>query len=82
METIDDLHRVGGPLANAVRIQGAPIATDHFDTGMCLKPLRNRPCRAIGKQIDHPMAFEITEDRPKASSPPPGPLVDADGLQG
>ena len=38
METINDLHRVGGSLADAIRIQGASIATDNGDRRMLGQP--------------------------------------------
>ncbi len=40
MKTIDDLHRVGGSLADAIRIQGAAIATDDGDRRMLHEPGR------------------------------------------
>jgi hypothetical protein len=41
MKTIDDLHRVGGSLADAIRIQGAAIATDDGDRRMLGQPGRD-----------------------------------------
>jgi hypothetical protein len=43
---------------------------------MRLQPLRGRGGRALGQQIHHVMALEITHDGPEASASPPGPFVE------
>jgi hypothetical protein len=82
MEAIDDLHRLGCPLANAVRIQGTPIATDDGDRRMLGKPDGYCRRRVLREQVHHPMVHEIDHDGAKAPTSAPRPLVHADGLEG
>jgi hypothetical protein len=76
MKAIDDLHRVGGPLANAVRIEGAPIPTDHGDRGMLGQPGRDAGGRTVRQEVDDAMCRQINEDGAVPMSSPPGPLID------
>jgi hypothetical protein len=82
VEPIDDLHRVGGAKPNPFGVQSTPIPADDLDAGIRLQPLRNGQGRALGEQIKHLMALEITDDRPKAPASPPGPLVEPDHAWG
>src|SRR5882724_741422 len=47
MQAIDDLHRLGSPLTNAIRLQRTPIATDHGDRRMLGEPGRHCGGRAL-----------------------------------
>jgi hypothetical protein len=49
---------------------------------MRLQPLRDGRCRAIGEQIHHLVAFEITHDGPEASASPPGPFIEPNNPRG
>jgi hypothetical protein len=82
MKAAHDLHGVGGATANALGIQVAPITTDDGDRRMFGDPSRDRRRRAIGPQVHDAVIREIDQDRAVAMTPPLGPLVDADGLQG
>jgi hypothetical protein len=82
MKAIDDLHRVGCPLANAVRIEATPIATDHGDRRMPGEPGRHRRGRAIRQPVYHAMIREIDHDGAKAPASPPRPRIHPDGLEG
>jgi hypothetical protein len=42
VKAIDDLHCLWGSTPNALGIWATPIATDDLDSGMGLKPLRDR----------------------------------------
>jgi hypothetical protein len=75
VEPIDDLDRLGRPLPNALGIEATPIAADDLDSGMCLQPLRDGRGRALGEQINHLVALEITDNGAEASAPPPGPFI-------
>jgi hypothetical protein len=81
VKAIDHLHRVRGALANAVRIEGTPIPTDHRDRGVLGQPGRKRRSRTIRQEVDDAMCRQINQDRAIPMAPPPGPLVDTDGLQ-
>ena len=82
MEAIDHLHRLGCPPANAVGIEVAPITADHGDRRMLGQPGRDAGGRAVRQQVHDPMRRQIDQDGAIPMAPPPGPLVDADGLQG
>jgi hypothetical protein len=82
MEAIDHLHRLGGPSANAVCIEVTAITADDGDRRMLDEPGRDAGGRAVRQEVDDPMGCEIDEDGAIAMAPPPGPLVDPDGLQG
>jgi hypothetical protein len=77
VESIDDLDGLGRPLPNPFGVEPTTIAADNLDTGVRLQPLRDRWGRAIGEQINHVMALEITDNRPKASPSPPGPFIES-----
>jgi hypothetical protein len=78
VEPVDDLHRLWGAVPNPFGVQPTPIPADDLNAGMRLQPLRSGQGRALGEQIQHPMALEITDNRPKASPSPPGPFVKPD----
>ena len=82
MEAIDDLHRLGGPPANAVGVEVTAITADDGDRRMLGQPGRHAGGRAVRQQVHDPMRREIDQDGAIAMAPPPGPLVHADGLQG
>jgi hypothetical protein len=82
VEAIDHLHRLGCPPANAVGVEVTAIATDRGDRRVPGEPGGDAGRRAVRQEIDHPMRQEIDEDGAIAMPPPPGPLVDPDGLQG
>ena len=82
MKAIDHLHRLGCPPANAVGIEVTAIATDDGDRRMLGQPGRDTGGRAVRQQVHDAMRREIDQDGAIAMAPPPGPLVDADGLQG
>jgi hypothetical protein len=82
MKAIDHLHRVGGPLANAVCIQGTPIPTDHGDRGMLGQPCRECRGRTVRPEVDDTMRREIEHDGAIPMASPPCPLIDARRLQG
>jgi hypothetical protein len=82
MNAINNQHRVGGPLANTIRIQGTAIATDHGDRRM-LGELGGDGCRrALRQQADDVVTRQINQHGTIPMAPPPGLLVDADGLGG
>ena len=82
MKPIHDLHRVGSAPANALRIEGAPIATDHGHGGMLEQPVRDKVRRALGQEVEHLVIFQIDQDRAIALPASPGPLIDAQHLGG
>jgi hypothetical protein len=81
MKAIDDLHRVGCPLANAVRIQGTPIPTNHGDRGMLGQPGRERCDRTVRQEVDDAMRRQIDQDGAIPMASPPRPLVHAHRLE-
>ena len=82
MKPIDHLHGVGCPPANAVGVEVAPIATDDGDRRMLGEPGRDGGGRAVRQQVHDAMRRQIDQDGAIAMAPPPGPLVDADGVEG
>ena len=80
MKPIDHLHRLGCPLANAVRVEMTPIAAHDPDGWMLGEPGRDVSSRAVRQQIHDPMRRQIDHNGAIAMTPPPGPLVDADLL--
>jgi hypothetical protein len=78
----DDQHRVWSPLANAIGVQVAAIATHRRNGGMLGQPGRDSGRRAIRQQVDDAMRHEIDQDGAIPVAPPPGPLVHPDGPQG
>jgi hypothetical protein len=81
MKPIDHLHRLGCPPTNAVRIQVTAITADGGDRRMLFQPGRQRRGRAARQEVHNAMRRQIDQDRAIAMAPPPGPLVDAHGLQ-
>jgi hypothetical protein len=77
VKPIHDLHRLRRPTPNPFGIQPTPIAADDLDAGMRLQPRRDRGGRALGEQIHHLMAFEITDHGAEASASPPRPCIKA-----
>jgi hypothetical protein len=74
VEAIDHLHRLGRPPAHALGVEVTAIATDRGDRRMLGEPGRDAGRRAVRQEID--------QDGAIAMAAPPGPLVDAEGLQG
>jgi hypothetical protein len=82
MTAIDGLHRIRGSLANTIRIQGTAIATDNGNGRMLGEPGGDGRRRALRQQVNDAVARQIDQDGAIAMAPPPGPLVDTDGLGG
>jgi hypothetical protein len=82
MEPIDHLHDLGRTPANAIRVQIAPITADHLNRRMLGEPCRDAGGRAVRQQVDDTMRCQIDEDGAIAVVPPPGPLVDSNGVEG
>ena len=82
MKAINHLHRLRCPPTNAVRIAVTPITADDGDRRMLSQPGRHRRGRALRQQVHDAMCREIDQHRALAVAPPPGPLVDADRLEG
>ena len=81
MKPVDHLHGLGGPLTDAIRVEGTPVTTDHRDCGMLREPGRYSRRRALGQHVQDPMIFKIDEDGPITLSPPPRPLIHAEDLR-
>ena len=82
MKAVDDLHRLGCPPANAIRIEVTAITTDDGDRRMLGQPGRDAGGRAVRQQVHDAMRRQIDQDGAIPMAPPPGPLVDPNGLQG
>ena len=82
MKPIDHLHGLGRAPANAVGVEVAPITTDHGDRRMLGQPGRDAGGRAVRQEVDDAMRQQIDQDGAIAMAPPPGPLVDTNGLEG
>jgi hypothetical protein len=82
MKAIDDLHRLGRPLANAIRRERTPIATDHGDRRVPGEPSGDYRRRALWKQVYNAMCHQLDEDGAIPRASPPRPLIHPDGLQG
>ena len=82
MNPIDHWYRVGCPPANAVSIEVTPIATDHVNRRMLGQPGRDTGGRAIRQEVHAAVIREIHQDGAIPKAPPPGSLVDTQGLQG
>jgi hypothetical protein len=59
MEAPDDVHRRGGPLANAVRIERTAIPTDGRNRWMPGKPGRDGAGGALWEQVHDAMTHQI-----------------------
>jgi hypothetical protein len=82
MKAIDHLHRLWRPPANAVGVELTTITADHGDRRMLRQPGRDGGGGAVRQQVHDAMRHEIDEDGAVAVAPTPGPLINADGLQG
>jgi hypothetical protein len=82
MQAVDDLHGLKGSPANAVGVEVAALAADDDDGRRLGQPGRDRRGGAVRQQVYDAMRHEIDEDGAIAVAPPPGPLINADGLQG
>ena len=78
VKAVDDLHGLRRTVPNALGRQATAVAADDLDTRMRLQPLGDGRRGAIGEQIDHPMAFEITHHGSAALAPPPRPFIKPD----
>ena len=76
-QAVDDLYGLRRAMPNALGIEATAITADDLDAGVCLQPLGDGQCRALGEQIDHPMAFEITHNGPEALAPSPCPFIES-----
>jgi hypothetical protein len=81
VKAIDHLDSLGGSLTNAIRIEVTPITADSLDRRMLRQPGRDARGRAVRQQVHDAMRRQINQNGAVAMAPPPGPLVDADGLQ-
>jgi hypothetical protein len=79
---VDDLHGLRCAPANAIGVEVAAIATDDGDRRMLAQPGRHAGSGAVRQQVHDAMHHEINQDGAIPMAPPPGPLVDADDLQG
>jgi hypothetical protein len=79
---VDDLHGRRRPPANAIGVEVAAITTDDGDRRRLAQPGRHAGSGAVRQQVHDAMRRQIDEAGPIPMAPPPGPLVDADGLQG
>ena len=82
VEAIDHLHCLRRPSANAIGVEVTAIATDDGDRRMLGQPGGDAGRRAVWQEVDHPMRQEIDQDGAIVMAPPPGPLINANGLQG
>jgi hypothetical protein len=49
MKPVDHLHGLGGPLTDALGIEGTPVTTDHRDGGVQRQPRCDSRRRALGQ---------------------------------
>ena len=63
MPTVDHVPGLGGTLASRVAVGCGAIAADDLTTGMGLEPLCQWLRLPIGQQVDHPVAFQVDQDR-------------------
>jgi hypothetical protein len=82
MEPIPHRHGLRRPPAQAGGREVTPIATDHSSGGMLGPPRRAGRGRALRQEVHDAIRHEIDQDGTMAMAPPPGPFIDADGLQG
>jgi hypothetical protein len=82
MEAVHDLHRLGCPSTNAVRIEVTAVTADDGDRRLPCQPGRECGGRAVRQQVHDAMRRQIDQDGAIAMAPPPGPLVDTNGLEG
>jgi hypothetical protein len=82
VEAVDHLHGRRRPPADAVGVEVAAIPTDDGDRRVLAQPGRHAGSGAVRQQVHDAMRREIDQDGAVAVSPPPGPLVYADDLQG
>jgi len=82
MAAVHDLHRLGCPATNAVRVEVTAITADDGDRRLLCQPGRECRGRAVRQEVYDAMRHEIDQDRAIAMTPPPGPLVDPNRLEG
>jgi hypothetical protein len=82
MEAIDHLYGLGRAPANAIGVEVAPITTDHADRRILGQPGRDTRGRAVRQEVHDAVVREVDQDRAVPMAPPPGPLVDTNGLEG
>lgn len=76
--SIEDMHRLGRALLDALGIHLGPIAGDDLDPGMAPQPVGDRLGVAIGQEVRDGSSFQVDDDRAVAQPAPPRPLVDGD----
>ena len=80
MKPIDHLHGVWSATANAVCIEGTPIATDHRHGRMLGEPVGDKVRRALGQEVKHLVILQVDQDGAIALPASPGPLIDPQHL--
>lgn len=78
MPSVEDMHRLGCTLLDALAVDLGPVAGDDRHAGMVLQPFGRGVGIAIGQEIHNGPALQIDDDRAVASPAPPRPLVDGD----
>jgi hypothetical protein len=82
MKPIYDLDSVGRAPANAIRIEGAPIAANDGHRGMLGQPVRNEVRGALRQEIKDVVILQVHQNGPVALPASPGPLIDPQHLWG
>ncbi len=75
MPAIGDLYRHRRPTFSRLRITAAPVTRNDLDAWMRGKPCADGRHLTVRKKIDDLSAFQITDDRAVAMSPPPRPVI-------
>ena len=76
--TIGNLNGLRSSPACGFGVDPATVAADDLGTGMLSQPGSYGVGVAIGKQVDHPAALQVAQDRSIAMSLAPSPVVDAE----
>ncbi len=73
--SVSNLRCVRRSLADAIGVDTGPIARNHLDTGMLAQLIGQAFGVAIGQKINHPVTFEIADNRAVSQAAPPGPFI-------
>src|SRR5262245_372728 len=82
MEPLNPLYGLGHTPTHASRVQITPITADHPNRRMLGTPCRDAGRRAVRQPVDDTMGRQINEDGASAMTPPPGPRIDTNSLEG
>ena len=78
VEAIGDPLRLWRALSRTIGVEPRTVPADNLNLLVPPQPVRAGCCRSICQEVDHPMAFEVNDDRSVAHSFLPRPIINPD----